>query len=265
MTNGIAEALELRRKHKKDQDQREDEGDRQRITFLDELAALALEVVGVTRGENLLRLVLQEVERLAERVAGKRHALQRRRTQLLEVGERVRLRRLRDRRHRRQRHELAARRAHAILRQPIRRETEVARHLRDHLIRAAIQVEAVDVIAAEQRRERAADIRHVDAEAVRLRRIDLEFDLRRVELQVDVGENEQAALLRLLLHLVDDVGERLVIAGRADDELHRWPAGIAGERRRREREHRAAGDFGELRRQILHHRFLIARALIPRF
>ena len=150
------------------------------------------------------------------------------------------------------------------MRQPILREPKIARHLRDDFVGAAIEVKAVDVIAAEQRRQRAADIGHVDAKAVRLRGVNLEFDLRRVEFEIHVSEDEQAALPRFLLHLVDDIGKRLVIPGRADDELHRRAAGIAGQRRRRERKNRAAGNLGELRRQILHHRFLIARALIPR-
>ena len=77
---------------------------------------------------------------------------------------------------------------------PVRREAEVARHLRDHLVAAAIKIEAVDPVAAEQRRQRAADVLHGDAEAVGLVVVDLHLDLRRIELQVGVGEDEKAAL-----------------------------------------------------------------------
>jgi hypothetical protein len=54
----------------------------------------------------------------------------------------------------------------------------VARHLRDDLIGPAVEREAVDVILPDQRRQRAADRLHGDAEIVRLGVVDLDVDRR---------------------------------------------------------------------------------------
>ena len=77
--------------------------------------------------------------------------------------------------------------------QPVGRQAELARRLRNDLVAAAIEIEEVDVVAAEHGRERRADVGHVDADAVRLVGVDLELVLRRIELEVDVGEEEEAA------------------------------------------------------------------------
>ena len=50
--------------------------------------------------------------------------------------------------------------AHLVALQPVGVQPEVARHLRDHLVAAAVEIEAVDVVAAEQGGQRAADILH---------------------------------------------------------------------------------------------------------
>ena len=92
----IAEALVLRRQHQIDDDQREDEGDDERAALLHVLPALALEVVGEALGQHLRRLRLQEVDGLADRAAGERHALQGRRVELLEARQRIGLHRLLD-------------------------------------------------------------------------------------------------------------------------------------------------------------------------
>ena len=76
---------------------------------------------------------------------------------------------------------VARARADLVAREPILVQPELARHLRDDLVAPAVEVEQVDVVAAEQRGERIADIGHGDAEAVGLVVIDLELDLRRLE------------------------------------------------------------------------------------
>ena len=87
--NGSRKLSNWRRQHQIDHDQREDEGEGERIAFLHELPALALEIVGIARREDFLRRALQEAQSLAERMAGEGHAGERRRIELLEAGQRV--------------------------------------------------------------------------------------------------------------------------------------------------------------------------------
>ena len=130
--------------------------------------------------------------------------------------------------------ERARRRADLVARQPVLVQAVVARHLRDDLIAPPVQIEQVDVVAAEQRGERAADIGHGDAEPVRLVVVDMELDLRRLEAEIGVGEDEQPALARRLLDIGEHVGELAEVARGGDDELHRRAAGRSRQRRRRE-------------------------------
>ena len=74
--------------------------------------------------------------------------------------------------------------------------------LRDHLVAAALDAEAVDVVAAQQRREVAAGLAQVDALRAHLVAVEDDLGLRLVELQVGVGEHEQAAGERLPHQLV---------------------------------------------------------------
>ena len=124
--------------------------------------------------------------------------------------------------------------ADLIAREPVLVQAEFARHLRDDLIAPPVQVEQIDVIAAEQRGERVADIGHGDAEPVGLVVVDMELDLRRLEAEVGVGEDEHAAFARRLLDVGQHVGEFAEVVRGGDDELHRRPAGRARQRRRRE-------------------------------
>ncbi len=103
--------------------------------------------------------------------------------------------------------------------QPIGRKPEVARHLRDHFIAAAIQVEAVDVIAAQERCQRRANILHIDAKLIGLVRIDFELDLRRVELQIAVGKDEEPAFARGLFDLRHVIDDLLIIADGGEKEM----------------------------------------------
>ena len=99
----------------------------------------------------------EEVDRLADGDARHRHRLEGRRVQLVVVRQRVGVGAGLDRHHGRQRDLLPAGRRHVVAAERLRRQPQAARHLRDHLIGAALEVEAVDVVAAEQRRQRVAD------------------------------------------------------------------------------------------------------------
>ena len=97
--------------------------------------------------------------------------------------------------------------ADLIAGQPFLVQAKFARHLRDDLVAPPVEIEQIDVVAAEQRRERVADIGHGDAEPVRLVVIDVELDLRRLEAEIGVGEDEHPALARRLLDLGKHVGQ----------------------------------------------------------
>ena len=84
------------------------------------------------------------------------------------MSERIRIGGRLDRDHSRERHLLPRRRRHIVSAQRLGRQPATAWHLRNHLIRPALEVEAVDVIAAEQRCERVAEVRHGDTEVARL-------------------------------------------------------------------------------------------------
>ena len=86
----------------------------------------------------------------------------------------------------------------------------LALHLRDHLVAAALDAEAVHVVAAEHRRQIAARLAEIDALRSELVAIEDHLRLRLVELQVRVGEDEHAARERLLHELP---GELLELPG----------------------------------------------------
>ena len=70
---GIAETLILGREHQEDHDEREHEGVDQRVAFLDELPALALEIIGEALREAL-GLGLEKIDRLTHGPSRERHA-----------------------------------------------------------------------------------------------------------------------------------------------------------------------------------------------
>ena len=125
------------------------------------------------------------------------------------------------RRERRERHELAVRPGDVDLRELIRRQPLGALDLRDHLVAAPLDAEPVDVVAAEQRREIAAGLAQVDALRAQLVAIEDDLGLRLVELQVGVGEHEQAARERLLHELFGELAQLLRLGRRGDHEIDR--------------------------------------------
>ena len=91
-----------------------------------------------------------------------------------------------------------------IGRQPLR-----ALDLRNDLVAPALDAEAVDVVAAEQRRQILAGLAQIDALRAELVAIEDDLGLRLIELQVGVGEDEQAARERLLHELVRELAKLL--------------------------------------------------------
>ena len=107
-----------------------------------------------------------------------------------------------------------------------------ALELRDDLVAAAVEVEAVDEIAAHQRRQVRADGRHVEAQRGHLVAVHHQLDFGLVDLGVDDRrEGEHAAGGGLLLQLLGELQDRLRLGRGADDELDRELA-AAGQRGR---------------------------------
>ena len=144
----VAQAFELRRQHQEDDDQRKAEGDRELVAFLHILSGVG-EIIVAVAGGQVPGLLLQEFDRLADRHPRHRHRLESRRIQLVEMRQRVGVGAGLDRDHGGQRDLLAAARGHVVAAERFRRQPKPARHLRDHLVGAPFQVEAVDIVAAE--------------------------------------------------------------------------------------------------------------------
>ena len=238
----IPQAFELRRQHQEDDDQREAEGDRELVAFLHILAGVG-QVVVAEAGGQVLRLALQEVHRLPNRNARHRHRREGRGIELVVMRERVRIGGGLDRHDGRQRHQLPGVGRDIVTAERFRRQPHAARHLRDHLIRSSLEIEAVDIIAAQQRLQRGADLRHVDAEIARLGTVDGDAHHRLIEVEIAVGDDEQAALARGVLQLRHLIINSLEAGGRIDHHLHRQAAGAARERRQVERERLDAFDL----------------------
>ena len=107
------------------------------------------------------------------------------------------------------------------------------------------------------RRERAADVAHLQAELRGLVAIDGDVGLRIVDFQVAIEEDEHAALQRLLQKLLRDVVQPLERLGGDDDELNRQ-ADAAGQRRRLKRGDAHAGDLAQF---LLQHRLQLVGGL----
>ena len=128
------------------------------------------------------------------------------------------------------------------LRQLIGRQPLGALDLRNDLVAASLDAEAVDVVAAEQRRQIAAGLAQIDALRAQLVAIEHDLGLRLIELQIGVGEDEQAARERLLHELVGELAQLLRLGRRRDHEVDREVA-AAGQRRRRQRDDADAGNL----------------------
>ena len=139
----------------------------------------------------------------------------------------------RDRGDRRQRDRRAVGGLDVIVQQLVGVEARALLDLRDHLVRPAVEAEIVDVAAAQHRRQRRADIAHLEAELRGLVAVDHDRRLRLVDLEVGVHEDEHAARIGFLQEVLRHLVQRTEGAGRVDDELDRQTDG-AGQRRRLE-------------------------------
>ena len=127
--------------------------------------------------------------------------------------------------------------------------------LRNDLVAAAGEVEAVHIIAADERAQIRTDGLHVEAERGDFVAVNDQLDFRLVHLRVNHRrEGEHAVGRAFLLQLLGVFQNFLRLAGAGQHEVHRkiFPAGR--QRRRRDHEHTNA-------RQPVHHRLHLRRNL----
>ena len=195
----IAEALELRREHQIDQDRRQQERAEELAAFGPELARFARVVDREALRQDLPRLVFEKAaapDRAAP-AAESRPGCARRSAAGTSSA---RAARSSSSGWRTSTAGRAGRRGagDVDLLELIGRQPLGAHHLRNDLVAASLDAEPVDVVGAEQRRQIAAGLAQIDALRAQLVAIEDDLRLRLIELQIGVGEDEQAARERLL-------------------------------------------------------------------
>ena len=122
--------------------------------------------------------------------------------------------------------------------------------MRDDLVAAAVDVEAVHEISAEHGGEILADLAQVEPERGDLVAVQNDLGLGLVDLGVDDRrEGEHAALGRLLLKLAGDLEDLGGLGGGGDDELHR-KISATRQRGRSDGKHPNACELGEFWRDL---------------
>ena len=152
-----------------------------------------------------------------------------------------------------------------IIAELLRVEPGHAHHLGDHLVAVALNIEIVDVAAAEHGPHVSRHLLHVYPEIRRLVPIDLDVHLRLVELQIGVGKVEEPAFDGALHQFVGDLRDPQRILRGQDDELHRRTGTAARQRRRREHKVLQAGHRVQFGRHFREHLHGGAGAFIPGF
>ncbi len=203
----------------------------------------------VAERQNGRRRVFQDLEPRCE--PAWRHAGNLDRVELLEPVQRAGLDPLAHGRNGAERHELPIRPGHVDVLQLVDGEPPGALDLRNDLVASAVDVESVDEVAAEHRRQIGAYLLH--AEPHRGDLVAIDDDLRFRLIDANVGERwkrELSALDRFLDELLRKAHHLLVARGRREDELdghETWA------RKRGGKKHRCtyAADSGELLLELL--------------
>ena len=202
----VAEAVELRGQHEKDQNQRQREGGQEFVALGAQLAGFAGVIQLVTFRQDFARRRFQGFQRLVQRADG--HAAEGDGVELLKAVERARRGFLLQRREGAHRHQLPVRPLHIIVLQLAGIQALDAFELRNDLVAAAGKVEAVDVIAADQRRQVRAHRRHVQPQRGHLVAVQHQLHLRLVNLRVNHRRERKHAVGRgLLLQLLRRTAE----------------------------------------------------------
>src|SRR3990172_1160703 len=237
----VTEAVELGRQHQEYQDDGQSEGGQEPVPFGTQLAGLAGVVDDVPLGQDLRRFVLHEAQRLVEGPDG--HAADLDRVQLLEAVERTGHDRFAQGGHGAQGDQPAVRTGNVDLLELAGVETVHPLDLRNDLVAAARDVEAVDEVAADQPAQVAADLLQAEPQGGHLVPVDDEFGLGLVDLDVDQRrEGEHPALHRLHLQVLGEFQDLAGFGRRSHHEFDREIA-AAGEGRRGDREDPDAGNL----------------------
>src|SRR4029450_8255010 len=107
------------------------------------------------------------------------------------------------------------------LRQLVGRQPLGALDLRNDLVAASLDAEAIDVVAAEQDRQIAPGLAEIDTLRPQLVAIEDDLRLWLIEVQVGVGEHEKSACERLSDQLPGDLDEPLRLSRRGNHEIDR--------------------------------------------
>ena len=263
---GRDEALELRRQHQVNHDQRQREGDDQGLPGFAELARLAVERGARVLRQRLLRRLVHEGQRLAQRVAGRDVGRDQRRALAVEVVEFLRRDGFGERDQVGQRRQAAAAATYVQGGQVLRGGARGGVELDHDVVLLAFLLEAGDFAPAEQGFQRAADGVDADAHLRGLVAVDLDLELRLVELEVAVGVGQARIGAHLGHRALRPAVSQFGVAGRLHHELQRRIAEALAERGRIDREGEHARHAHEhLRAEAFGDRHLAAAAFFPRF
>ena len=237
----IAEAVELRREHEKDQHDRQAERGQELVPFNLELPRLAGVINLVALRQNFLRLAIHEVEHLAERT--RRHAAQFDGVELLEAVQRTRPSLFLQRGERAERHQFIVGPLDVRAFQLTRIQARIALQERNHLVAQTVETEPVHEISADERREVSAHRAHVQPERRDLVPIQHQFDFR----LVNFGINQRREVKHVAAHGGDlqrlgKLQNAFRLFRAEQDELDGKLA-PAGQRRRGDREGLDAGNL----------------------
>ena len=262
---GRNEAFELRRQHQVNDDQRQREGDGERLPGFAEFARLAVERGARGFRQRFLGGPIHEGERLAQRVAGRDVGRDDGGALAVEVVELLRRDGFGNGDQVGQRRQAAALAAHVQRGQVLRGGARGGVELHHHVVLLACLLEAGDFAPAEQGFQGAPDGVDADPHLRRLVAVDVDLELRLVELEVGVGVDQP----RVFAHLGHQGFHGLVqlgIARRLHHELQRRIAEALAERGRVDREGEHARHAHEhLRAEACGDRLLAAAAFLPRF
>ena len=179
-------------------------------------------------GQNLGRFVFQVAQRFVQR--SDRHAAELDRVQLLEAVQGTGHGGVLDGGDGAERHELSVRAADIDVLDLVRVKAVLALDLRNDLVAAAGDVEAVDEIAADHGADVSPDLFQVQAQIRHFVAVDDKFRLGLVDLHVDNRrKGKESAHHRLLLQLPGELQDLFGLGRGGQDELHRELA-AAGER-----------------------------------
>ena len=207
--------------HQVDEGEREQERDVQAGRGFLELARLAGEIGLRRRGQHPGGGSLQISERVAERVARRDGRSQRGRAQLVEVIELLGRDALRDRDDVVHRDHQAVVVAHVDRRQIVRIAPVDVRDLHDHVVLLAAALEAGHLTAAEHGLERAPHGVDLEADVGDLLAVEVDLELRLVELEIGVEVDHAGIVARLGQQRIDQLLQLLVRLRGLDHELHR--------------------------------------------